>query len=62
MRERIAPQMAAAYGTTFWITLRLVAVAFVVALVLLPRHKPEPVDDQDDPVDADAEAAVLTAA
>ncbi len=62
VRERIAPQMAAAYGTTFWVALGLVAVAFVVALVLLPRDKPEPVDDPDDPTAPDAEASVLVAA
>jgi hypothetical protein len=38
--------MADAFGTTFWYALGLVIVAFVVAIVLLPKDKPEPVDTQ----------------
>jgi EmrB/QacA subfamily drug resistance transporter len=45
VRERIAPLMAEAFGATFWWALALVGVAFVVALALLPKTKPEPVDD-----------------
>jgi EmrB/QacA subfamily drug resistance transporter len=45
VRERIAPLMADAFGATFWWALALVGVAFAVALVLLPKSKPEPVDD-----------------
>ena len=52
-----APLMADAYATTFWYAVGLVAVAFVVALVLLPKRKPEPTVDPDDPAQAEAEAA-----
>jgi hypothetical protein len=52
-----APLMADAYATTFWYAVGLVAVAFVVALVLLPKRKPEPIDDPDDPA-TEAEPAV----
>lgn len=58
IRERIAPAMADAYGATFWYALGLVVVAFLVALILLPKHKPEPVEDPDDVID-EAEAAPL---
>lgn len=37
--------MAEAFGSTFWWALALVAIAFVVATALLPRERPEPVDD-----------------
>ena len=60
VRERIAPAMADAFGATFWYALALVAVAFVVALVLLPKEKPEPIDDPDAPEAAEA-APVLVA-
>jgi EmrB/QacA subfamily drug resistance transporter len=53
-----APLMADAYATTFWYAVALVAVAFVVAIVLLPKRKPEPIDDPDDPAAAEADAAV----
>jgi EmrB/QacA subfamily drug resistance transporter len=56
--ERSAPLMAEAYATTFWYAVGLVAVAFVVALVLLPKSKPEPVDDPDDPTAAEGEPVV----
>jgi EmrB/QacA subfamily drug resistance transporter len=61
VRERVAPLMAEAFGATFWYALALVAVAFVVAIVLLPRDKPEPVDDPagDAEVAAEAEAVLL---
>ena len=55
-RERIAPLMADAFGATFWWATGFVFVAGLVAL-LLPRTKPEPVHDPDDP-DAAAEDAV----
>ena len=48
-------KLAEAFGETFWWAVGLVAIAFVVALVLLPKHKPEPVDDEDD----DLTAAVM---
>jgi EmrB/QacA subfamily drug resistance transporter len=47
LRERVAPAMADAFGATYWWALALVAVALVVATVLLPKNKPEPVDDPD---------------
>jgi EmrB/QacA subfamily drug resistance transporter len=48
VRERIAPLMAEAFATTFWWALAFVLVAFVVAAVLLPKRKPEPVYDPED--------------
>jgi EmrB/QacA subfamily drug resistance transporter len=56
VRERVAPLMAEAFGATFWWALALVAVALVVATVLLPKTKPEPVEDL-----AGEEAAVAVA-
>ena len=41
-------KLAAAFGETFWWAFALVVVAFFVALVLLPKHRPEPVEDDDD--------------
>jgi MFS family permease len=52
-RKKVAPLMADAYGATYWWAFALVAVAFFVALFLLPKHKPAPVED-----DADAAADV----
>jgi EmrB/QacA subfamily drug resistance transporter len=49
VRAQVAPLMADAFGATFWWAMGMVAVAFVVALVLLPKHKPAPVEDDDDP-------------
>jgi EmrB/QacA subfamily drug resistance transporter len=60
VRERIAPAMADAFGATFWYALALVAVAFVVAMVLLPKQKPEPIEDPDAPAAVEA-APVLVA-
>jgi EmrB/QacA subfamily drug resistance transporter len=40
-------KLADAFGETFWWALGLVAVALVVSLVLLPKHKPEPVVDDE---------------
>jgi EmrB/QacA subfamily drug resistance transporter len=51
----VMEKVADAFGATFVWSLVLVLVAFVPAL-LLPRHKPEPVEDEEE--DA-AEAAVL---
>jgi EmrB/QacA subfamily drug resistance transporter len=56
VRERVAPAMADAYAATFKVATVLVIIAFVAALVLLPKEKPEPVVDPDDPVVAEAEA------
>jgi EmrB/QacA subfamily drug resistance transporter len=50
VRERIAPLMADAFGATFWWAVALLVVAFPAA-ALLPRRKPDPVYDPDDPDD-----------
>ncbi|HEX6461084.1 MAG TPA: DHA2 family efflux MFS transporter permease subunit [Thermoleophilaceae bacterium] len=47
VRERIAPLMADAFGTTFWYALGLVIVSLVVAIVFLPKNKPEPLPDEE---------------
>jgi hypothetical protein len=47
LRAKVAPLMADAFGATFWWALGLVLVALVVASVLLPKHKPEPVEEPD---------------
>jgi EmrB/QacA subfamily drug resistance transporter len=60
VRERIAPPMAEAFAATFWYALALVMVAFVVAIVLLPKDKPDPVHDPDDEQPADLPAMALT--
>jgi EmrB/QacA subfamily drug resistance transporter len=58
LRAKVAPLMAEAFGATFWYALALVVVAFVVAVVLLPMDKPEPLEE--DPVpDEPAAAPVL---
>jgi EmrB/QacA subfamily drug resistance transporter len=49
VRERIAGPMAEAFGATFWWALALVGLAFVVAVALLPKTKPEPAHDPDAP-------------
>ncbi len=49
-------KMAESFAETFWWALGLVAIAFVVAVVLLPKNKPEPVEDDDD---NDLPAAVM---
>jgi EmrB/QacA subfamily drug resistance transporter len=51
VRAKVAPLMADAFGSTFWWAFGLVVVAFVVAIVLLPKNKPEPLDDDPDDVD-----------
>jgi EmrB/QacA subfamily drug resistance transporter len=57
-RARLTPLMAEAFGATFWWALALVVIAFVVAVVLLPKEKPLPVDDPDAGDGADAPALV----
>ena len=47
-RAQIAGAMAEAFGSTFWWALPLVVIAFVVSTPLLPKQKPEPVDDPAD--------------
>jgi EmrB/QacA subfamily drug resistance transporter len=44
-QARVNGLLAESFGSTFWWALALVVVAFVVALVLLPKHKPEPVEE-----------------
>ena len=46
VRDRVAPLMAEAFGATFWWALALVVVALVVASLLLPKTKPEPVEEE----------------
>jgi EmrB/QacA subfamily drug resistance transporter len=53
--RQIQPLLAESFGTTFIWALGFVLVAVVVAAVLLPRTKPEPVQE-DDPADADGPA------
>jgi EmrB/QacA subfamily drug resistance transporter len=52
-RAKVLPLMADAFGATFTWALVLVGAAFLPAL-LLPRHKPEPVEDEDDGLPAEA--------
>jgi EmrB/QacA subfamily drug resistance transporter len=60
VRERVAPMMADAFGATFWWAFALVMVALVVALMLLPKHKPEPLaEDADGEADEHAAPPVL---
>jgi EmrB/QacA subfamily drug resistance transporter len=54
-RDRIAPQIADAFGNTFWWAAGIIALAVIPAL-LLPRHKPAAPQAEGD---APAEAAVL---
>ena len=51
--------MAEAFGSTFWWALVLVVIAFVVSTPLLPKHKPEPVDDPDEVEGEESPAPVL---
>jgi EmrB/QacA subfamily drug resistance transporter len=59
VRAQIAGPMAEAFGATFWWALALVVVAFLVSTPLLPKQKPEPVDDPDAPEGAEAAPPVL---
>ena len=54
VRERIAPLMAEAFGETLWWATGFVVIATLVSL-LLPRTKPEPIDDPDGPEARSAE-------
>jgi EmrB/QacA subfamily drug resistance transporter len=65
VRVVLAPKMAEAYGSVFVVALVLVVISTVVAAVLLPKHKPEPFDDPDDPDEtavADEAAAEMSLA
>jgi EmrB/QacA subfamily drug resistance transporter len=59
IRERIAPQMAEAFGQTFWWALGFIVVAFVVALIVLPKNLPEPIEDGEPGDDAAITATML---
>lgn len=48
-RDRWAPQMAEAFAATFWVALALVGVALLASL-LLPKRKPDPVEDPEAPL------------
>ncbi|WUH96587.1 DHA2 family efflux MFS transporter permease subunit [Spirillospora sp. NBC_00431] len=48
LRERVAPQLADAFGYTFWVAAGLTALMIVPAL-LLPRHGAHENDDPDAP-------------
>ena len=52
VRAQINGPMAEAFASTFWWALALVVIALVVSTALLPKEKPEPVDD---PADDEAE-------
>ena len=47
VQAQILGIQATAFGQTFWWALAFVAVAFVVALVLLPKRKPAPLEEDD---------------
>jgi hypothetical protein len=47
-RAALNVQLAEAFGETFWWALGLVVIAFFVALILLPKNKPEPVEEDED--------------
>jgi len=47
-REKVAGAMAEAYSATLWWAFVLVVIATVVAALLLPRHKPELVEEDDE--------------
>jgi EmrB/QacA subfamily drug resistance transporter len=61
VRNALAPKMADAYGSVFVIAFVLVVLSTVVAAVLLPKYKPEPVKDPDDPAAGRAAADVAPA-
>jgi hypothetical protein len=47
MRDRFPHLLTDAFGARFWWAFSLVVVAFLVALALLPKRKPQPVDGAD---------------
>jgi EmrB/QacA subfamily drug resistance transporter len=57
-RARVSPLLADAFASTFWWALALVIVAFLVALILLPKNRPEPVEDDEAPAAAVPEVMV----
>jgi len=54
-RAAVAPQIADAFGSTFWWAAAILVVAFIPAL-MLPRHKPQAAGEADVPAEAQAEA------
>jgi hypothetical protein len=50
--DRVLPLMAEAFAATFTWALVLVGVAFIPAL-FLPRHRPEPIEDEDEATPAE---------
>jgi MFS family permease len=57
-RRQIAPLMADAFGEVFWWATGFLVVAFLIA-TLLPRQKPEPVFDPDDPQAGEQEPVAI---
>lgn len=45
-QARVLTLLSESFGATFWWALGLVVVAFVVALALLPKHKPAPMEEE----------------
>jgi MFS family permease len=54
-RAAVAPQIADAFGSTFWWAAAILVVAFIPAL-MLPRHKPQAAGEAELPAEAQAEA------
>jgi EmrB/QacA subfamily drug resistance transporter len=57
VRAQVAPRLADAFAHTFWWAIVLTVLAFIPAL-LLPRHKPEPVEEEEPPDVAGEEVRV----
>jgi EmrB/QacA subfamily drug resistance transporter len=57
VRDRLAPEIAGAFGHTFWWALVLTALAFIPAL-FLPRHLPRRVEEAAPPEEERAPAPV----
>jgi EmrB/QacA subfamily drug resistance transporter len=49
-RAQVAEKMADAFASTFWWALALLGIALVVAVLFLPKSKPEPIFDPDDEI------------
>jgi EmrB/QacA subfamily drug resistance transporter len=59
LRHAVAPRMADAYGSVFVIAFVLVVISTIVAALLLPKHKPAPVEEPDGDVPADELAPAI---
>ncbi|GAA1849111.1 MFS transporter [Pseudonocardia ailaonensis] len=55
---QVQPLLAESFGQTFWWALGFVGVAFLVALILLPKRKPAPLEEDADASDG-ANAPVM---